>query len=484
MLASLLLSPKKYRYIGRWPTCKLEESFWLFWSATDAVRNAGIKKVGFEEVVIHQRYYLQRERAYDEITNRVRSYLCKKNSDALLASLIRVARSIDRRGIEITTTYGAQTTNRQAMLQVFCLYRDAVFPWMACFAVSDAIDAIFSRDKQCAEIGVENIMQLFPVPRTLSMRDTIELYRWKNILTRAGFQKRAVFTTIQRTSPVIAKRLLTYQRKTAFLGTHAFQGKPRSMKALLGAIATSAKSVDTPFARKQTMHLSDTVRRTAKTASLFTYIRLQMAERLAQVTYCVRPAMERFALQNGLRYEELLRFTYQEIFDALDSGKILKKQLASLRSGETSSTVFSSRGRVEVITGKRHRMLKKRFLSYFEESTDDFDGTIKGNIGCRGKVRGKVIVLLSAHGNLEKVRKGMILVCIETTPDFLPVMKKAAAFVTDQGGITSHAAIVARELKKPCIIGTKIATKVLKDGDLVEVDAEKGVVRKVIEKHA
>ena len=58
-------------------------------------------------------------------------------------------------------------------------------------------------------------------------------------------------------------------------------------------------------------------------------------------------------------------------------------------------------------------------------------------------------------------------------------MKRTAAFVTDAGGITSHAAIVSRELGKPCVIGTKIATKVLKDGDEVEVDAEKGVVRKI-----
>tara|TARA_Y100000310_G_scaffold338021_1_gene426573 strand:- start:1597 stop:1776 length:180 start_codon:yes stop_codon:yes gene_type:complete len=58
-------------------------------------------------------------------------------------------------------------------------------------------------------------------------------------------------------------------------------------------------------------------------------------------------------------------------------------------------------------------------------------------------------------------------------------MKKAAAFVTDEGGVTCHAAIVSREMKKPCIIGTKIATKVLKDNDLVEVDANKGIVRKI-----
>jgi hypothetical protein len=64
-----------------------------------------------------------------------------------------------------------------------------------------------------------------------------------------------------------------------------------------------------------------------------------------------------------------------------------------------------------------------------------------------------------------------------TRPEFVPLMKKAGAIITNEGGITCHAAIIARELKKPCIIGTKIATQVLKDGDFVEVDADAGVVR-------
>ena len=66
-----------------------------------------------------------------------------------------------------------------------------------------------------------------------------------------------------------------------------------------------------------------------------------------------------------------------------------------------------------------------------------------------------------------------------TFPSFIAAMEKAAAFVTDEGGILCHAAIVSREMNKPCVIATKIATKIFKDGDLVEVDADKGVVRKV-----
>jgi phosphohistidine swiveling domain-containing protein len=94
-----------------------------------------------------------------------------------------------------------------------------------------------------------------------------------------------------------------------------------------------------------------------------------------------------------------------------------------------------------------------------------------------GKIKAKVKVCNGIKEALQKIKKGEILVCGMTTPDYIPVIKAASAIITDEGGITCHAAIIARELKKPCIIGTKIATKVLKDGDLVEVDAKTGTVR-------
>lgn len=103
---------------------------------------------------------------------------------------------------------------------------------------------------------------------------------------------------------------------------------------------------------------------------------------------------------------------------------------------------------------------------------------IRGFSASKGKVHGKVKVVISSK-DFHKVERGDILVAIMTSVDFIPVMERAAAFVTNEGGITSHASIVSREMGKPCIIGTKIATKVLKDGDLVEVDADHGVVRKL-----
>ena len=102
--------------------------------------------------------------------------------------------------------------------------------------------------------------------------------------------------------------------------------------------------------------------------------------------------------------------------------------------------------------------------------------TIKGFTAYKGKVKG-VARLVFSKKDYQKVKEGDILVTSNTNPDYLPIIKKAAAIVTDEGGLLCHAAIVSREFKIPCVVGAKIATQVLKDGDLVEVDADKGIVR-------
>jgi phosphohistidine swiveling domain-containing protein len=121
---------------------------------------------------------------------------------------------------------------------------------------------------------------------------------------------------------------------------------------------------------------------------------------------------------------------------------------------------------------------KEHNIVILEDKVGDVSD-VKGIVACKGVVRGVARIVLE-RSQLGKVNVGDVLVSSMTTPDFLPAMSKAAAFVTDEGGITCHASIVAREMKKPCVIGTKISTRVFKDGDLIEVDAEKGVVRKIL----
>ncbi len=86
------------------------------------------------------------------------------------------------------------------------------------------------------------------------------------------------------------------------------------------------------------------------------------------------------------------------------------------------------------------------------------------------------VKVLASPKEIEKVKEGDVLVAKMTSPDYVPAMKKASAIITDEGGMTSHAAIVSRELGVPAVVGTKEATTKLKDGFVVTVDGAKGQI--------
>jgi pyruvate,water dikinase len=100
---------------------------------------------------------------------------------------------------------------------------------------------------------------------------------------------------------------------------------------------------------------------------------------------------------------------------------------------------------------------------------------LKGDPASPGIGNGKVKLIKKAD-NIDRVKKGDVLVTNMTAPDFVPAMKRAVAIVTNLGGLTSHAAIVSRELGIPCVVGTEKATKILKNGDDVVVNGKTGEI--------
>ncbi len=102
--------------------------------------------------------------------------------------------------------------------------------------------------------------------------------------------------------------------------------------------------------------------------------------------------------------------------------------------------------------------------------------TLRGVVASRGNITGVARVVTSAQDANDQLQPGEILVATMTTVDYLPAMKKASAFITDDGGATCHAAIIARELGKPCIVGTKFATRLLKTGQKIEIISDKAII--------
>lgn len=171
-----------------------------------------------------------------------------------------------------------------------------------------------------------------------------------------------------------------------------------------------------------------------------------------------------------IRFEKVHLFFSWEIQEALE-GKTLR--FSEIRKRKNGFGLAVLNDCLVVTDASTARRIKRKIEESFQAGT-----IVKGNVACLGMVRGIVRVLLSPS-EIPKLCEGEILVTSMTTPDFVPAMKKAAAIVTDEGGLSCHAAIISRELNKPCIIGTKIATKIFKDGDLVEVNANTGIIKKL-----
>ncbi len=208
-------------------------------------------------------------------------------------------------------------------------------------------------------------------------------------------------------------------------------------------------------------------------ANKFVYIKDARDDYRRQGVYLVLPMFSEIANRMGIKSSDMTYLGEREIVDFLtDKIKISPQIIKARKKGFVLYLDISKR--LICFEGKIIPKILNSFHILQPEADSQF---IKGMVACKGKATGKVAIVTGIK-DLEKVKKGYILVAVTTHPDFVPAMRITSAIVTDEGGITSHAAIVAREFGIPCIVGTKNATKVLKDGDIVEVDAINGIVNK------
>lgn len=203
------------------------------------------------------------------------------------------------------------------------------------------------------------------------------------------------------------------------------------------------------------------------------FFRTWRTERYTQSTYYFISLFQTIASRIGVDdYHDILYLLPQEIIEFLLGNKEINNTLIQERK---RALVYITFGHSDaLLLHGDQAILLFNHLTFFENPT----GEITGTPAYMGKVKG-VVTVIAARENYSRIAGSEILVIHTTTPDILPFIKNVKAIVTEEGGILSHAAVISREFKIPCVIGTKIATKVLKDGDIVEVDAEKGIVKKL-----
>lgn len=178
------------------------------------------------------------------------------------------------------------------------------------------------------------------------------------------------------------------------------------------------------------------------------------------------------AQRAGWGIEAVEHLFYWEIRSLLSARKSRLHELTTLRRRGMFWT-----GRPDAATvyygpaGKKLRQFFNKAVTGGKE--------LSGRPAFPGVARGTVKIVLNQR-DFAKMKPGDVLAAHNTRPEFVPVMKLAGAIITEEGGITSHAAIAARELKIPCLVGVQGAVSILRDGDRVEVDAAKGLIKRIV----
>ena len=196
-----------------------------------------------------------------------------------------------------------------------------------------------------------------------------------------------------------------------------------------------------------------------------------------QANHVIDLFLREAARRHVLDFHDLHYYVADEIRSLLQSGKKVSGKEIVRRKENFLMLYRADQKGVQYVSGTQ----AQRFMQpYLKKNHDSSAKEFKGIVVNRGKVCGTARIIHSPQ-EISKMKKGDILVAAMTSPDYILALKKAAAVVTDEGGMTCHAAIVSRELGIPGIVGTRFATQLLKDGMMVEVDAYNGIV-KILEK--
>jgi rifampicin phosphotransferase len=321
-------------------------------------------------------------------------------------------------------------------------------------------------DELAKELSADELsIVLLPPEPDLMNREQAD---WKE-LTQAGFTPEGVQQHL-RSYPWLLQNATTYEQALDELMHRARTSKD----------AEEMVGDRTSLCARQEAILSrfPELRGHVHTLQSLAFLRAELKACWAATEYYAIPLLEAAARQSGVDQETLTRlYRYEDICELLMGGRTLT--LGETAARELCTIQICSAGVLTGEVGEAAERLARERLPEWYERTDTQE--LHGTAARPGKVVGIVHVLTindpkATRAFRESFTDG-ILVTSMTQPNVVDIACHASAIITDEGGMLSHAAIISREFGIPCIVGTKRATTLLKDGDTVEVDADNGVVR-------
>lgn len=364
-------------------------------------------------------------------------------------------------------------------LESFYEHYLSVFPFVT---VPHAIERFFE-SKIRENIENSSDYEILSSPTNTLDDEQEEAFKLADYVKRNGFDKE-----YQRK---LTKHYLSY----CWMSLWSLDSKPLSRDYFDEEVRNILSKIDNPKEEIKKLKLENKERELAKEKTLkkieaskslrdhirllqeYIFLRTYRKNAICQANFNILPLIYEVGNRLKLSNDEVILLSYPELIGGLKKSSSQEKLKKEIEERKQGWAVLVRNKRLITITGAKNIIETMERYQIVSPSTS-MQRSIKGRIACKGKVTGTVKVVTKLS-ELSEVKEGDVLVAKMTTPDYMIAIHKVVAMVTDDGGITCHAAIVSREFNIPCITGTRNATQVLSNGDIVEVDANLGIVRMV-----
>lgn len=463
-------------------------------SFTEAVaKKAKIKTILQNRTYLnHMMYWKATE--YNKFEEEIMNHLKKNDQwfEGYYKQELDKSEKLYKQGLQFKKTDWAQKTNQELkkiLTNLLIEYRFSCGPWYAQYPLDEyfetTIESRLEKYLSPSDHDFRNYVLIFTDPMAATEvseeRLNMVLMLKEFIIKRKNLNKLSKYAKIR-----IDKHLEKYAYINRGLATsHPYNlndivNRLKEMKKLIGEGQTfeemiyncSAQKVKDDFNKAlKRIKPDNDFRRIISQARKHSYMRNRRVEAFISADYGASFMYKEIARRSKFNSDWIMEISTDEMFASLDGKKLpgnseMKKRLDNY-------AMITRNAKTKLISDKKE--IKKLEKIYFVATTSVEE--IKGRVACTGGIiKGKAKICLDKK-EISKVNKGDILVAQFTTPDFIQAMEKAAAVIADQGGVSSHAAIVSRELGVPCVIDTRNATRIIKDNDLVEVNAKTGLIK-------
>ncbi len=469
------INPQDYQYFGLWKCNAFADYFWAAWDKKEYFEELSIPNMESGVLILNGGNFFVKKSAMAEaeklITEKVLAH-----DEHFFKTFIEFSNNLYSRSLKQSEEAVGLASDKEFFAELVRIGENMMFPWFLGWLFCEVYDPLLHEAARRCGIIDEKISEHIPLIRTPLMDQQAELRSLKQLVVDKGIWEKlkenpaAVVAAIEGDNH-LASLLEKHIKQYAWVQIFNYLGDDISIENILDQMTHLNEK---PAAGESTTSTPTDFSYYAAAASSLSYMRQTGAEYFSMYSQMIMPRLKGLAQSGGLAYAEFLELVPQEISLLLD-GQLDPRPIIERRKGPTWCIYADAHSRIRIIDDA---VGVARLSKAMMPAVDENEGIIKGQVGNKGFITGKIKIIL-ANTEFDKMEVGDVLVTTMTTPDFVILMQKASAIITDIGGLLCHAAIVSRELNKPCVIGTKNATQLLQDGDVVEVDANKGIVRKI-----